>query len=151
VADANAAWIEGSGDADPADPGESTWNNLAHPSTAWTGGAGGGASIATLVDTVTITNPSTVSVGDTLTFTLSGTELDKLETWAAGGTNAGFLLKTTEGTAQNAIRVGSSENSTASYRPSLDVTYTVIPEPSSLALLGLGLLGMACGWQRRHK
>ena len=43
VADANAAWIQGAGGSGrTAIAGESSWNNLAHPSTGWTGGAGSG-------------------------------------------------------------------------------------------------------------
>ena len=42
---ANAGWIEGRGasirdESDPANPGESTWNNRAHPATPWVGGPG---------------------------------------------------------------------------------------------------------------
>lgn len=43
----------------------------------------------------------------------------------------------------------SSDTSTASLRPSLTISYTPVPEPTTLALIGLGALGFAAGRRRK--
>jgi hypothetical protein len=155
LADANAAWIEGTGNANAVN-GDPCWNYLAYDSTSpidWTGGAGIGADassagIDSLIDTVTIPDPTAVAVGDTLTFNLSSSALDTLESWAAGGMNAGFFIKTDETVTANAIQVASREHDTATYRPTLEVQYAV-PEPS--CMLTLGMLSAATLFLRRRR
>ena len=150
IADANAAWAEGTGNQDRLD-GASCWDYLAYDATSptnWTGGAGIGldassSGLQALVATVAVADMSTANVGDEFEFALNATGLSALETWALDGTNAGFLLKTSTDTGNpgsdtvGALFFGSKENATTSYRPELTLNYTIIPEPSTFALLVL--------------
>jgi hypothetical protein len=92
----------------------------------WTGGEGIGIStnsgIRTLLATATI-DVNTFVIGSTVTFFIESPEgLAALETWARGGTNAGFLLTTDEASGgMNALQVASSEYATVASRPTLRV------------------------------
>ncbi len=146
IADANAGWIEGTMSAATAGAGEPCWGYRQYDTTFWTGGAGIGNStaspgIAALLDTQTI-DVDTINVGTAITFAItSAAGLNAIKAWSTNGLNGGFLLATDETSpGQNALLVGSSEHATESYRPSLSVTYTVVPEPSTVSMLGLAAL-----------
>ncbi len=142
---ANAGWSEGNGD-NAVVPGASSWNYRAHNTTPWVGGAGLGTSTAspglsTLVGTATIhpnaADPNAMQIGDKVSFNITGPQgLAAVQSWATGGTNAGFFLKTNLDTGetnarQGAVYFGSKENVVADRRPELSVTYTT---PSGIAI-----------------
>jgi len=127
LADANAGWIEGTKNAEPAGTGESCWARQQYSTVPWVGGPGIGnstnsAGVAAQLATATV-NASTINVGTNIVFCIESPEgLATLERWARGGTNAGLLLTTDEASpGQNALFVGSREHATASYRPTLRV------------------------------
>lgn len=59
----------------------------------------------------------------------------------------GWLLKLTDETLA-AVRFGSFQNPGEAARPQLVIEYSVIPEPGTAALVGLGLLGLAARRRR---
>ncbi len=126
LADSNAGWVEGSKNAATAGTGESCWRWRQYNTVGWTGGEGIGIStnsgIRTLLATATI-DVNTFVIGSTVTFFIESPEgLAALETWARGGTNAGFLLTTDEASGgMNALQVASSEYATVASRPTLRV------------------------------
>lgn len=136
IQDANAGWVEGTGNAVTANSGESSWNYLAHSSTAWAGSAGlstpGTDYLATPIDGTRVMSSSTVA-GTIFSWTLP---VSLVESWIEG-TNAGLILSVTdyEGLeSDDYFRFGSSEHGTAAYRPTLTINYTPIPEPGAAAL-----------------
>ncbi len=131
--DSNAGWLEGTGSAAVV-PGASSWSSLAHGTASWTGGPGVGVSTAspglsTLLGTATIA-PATMAVDDKVSFQITSPEgIAVLQSWAGGGTNAGFFLKTSTDTGTTnsgwgAVYFGSKENTTESRNPVLSVDYT---------------------------
>ncbi|MDZ7618103.1 MAG: hypothetical protein U1E05_13950 [Patescibacteria group bacterium] len=131
--DSNAGWVEGTGNADVVN-GASSWNYLAYSTTPWTGGAGVGASVGSaglhaLLGTATIV-PASMAVDDKVSFQITSPEgIAALQSWATGGTNAGFFLKTSTDTGTTnadwgAVYFGSKENVTVSRQPVLSVDYT---------------------------
>ena len=128
--DANAGWVEGNKNALPAGDGESCWEYLSYDDTGWSGGKGIGnstvsAGISNLLASVTV-DVDTVTNGQKIVLSLDSPEaLAAVERWISGGTNAGMLLVTDEASAgQNALQVGSSENSDPAKRPEFKLTYT---------------------------
>ncbi len=126
---ANAAWVEGAKISTP-ETGSACWEFRKYDTDAWTGGPGIGnsadsAGLSNLLASVTV-DVASVTNGQKLVFTLdSETVRSALDVWARGGTNAGLLLVSDETAAgQNAIGLGSDEETTAASRPVLAVTYT---------------------------
>lgn len=155
----NAAWVEGIDIATtPTTTQGATWNNLSagdSGSTAWSGGAGIGNStasvgISTLVDTVAITNDDAV-IGGTVTFNLNAAALTQIDSWATGGSNAGFFLTSTEDQDVQNVAIFASREHATDAGPTLSVDYTVIPEPSTAALLIGALAGSLALRRRQHR
>lgn len=136
VADANADWVPGVGTGAPESGGGATW--LVRSQTAgsgvgseWAGGAAGALvagtdSIDTVVGSATVAAGS--AVGSTVAFNLDAATV---QGWIAG-TNGGVFIDVS--TITNVLGFGSSDNGTIANRPTLSVTFDVIPEPGSLAL-----------------
>ena len=94
ISAANTDWIEGIG-GKPANPDESTWNNLAHPATPWAGGpalADPGGTVGTI---------GTFAVTTQTGFVEYNVDLDTsaIVSWIEGGANnPGMLIKPTSDT-----------------------------------------------------
>jgi hypothetical protein len=142
----NVGWVEGTGSFTPAQPGEATWNNRAHPSTPWAGSPG-------LEGAGDIFNPS--SPTDTVNMAFydpidTGYEFDLLpgtvNAWINGTfPNAGLLFKQSDDQIPAIHELYSSEyngTNAVNLRPRLVIEYTPlagsalgVPEPSTMALL----------------
>ncbi|MFK7788843.1 MAG: DNRLRE domain-containing protein [Phycisphaeraceae bacterium] len=87
-------------------------------------------------------NPNTVATGTEFDFT--STDLTSSVVGANGGALS-LLIKgdVEDGTVRNLFQFASNENTFASPGPVLTIDYTPVPEPTSLALLGLGGLLIA--------
>jgi len=165
------AWIEGTGTGgvNSGDNGASTWNFMnqfggaANPQpgdTAWPGGQGAGPGLTSGGNPPAVNNGYFVdpmgevtwdtnndSAGDVKSISLSGVAgigdgsltalIDHM-----GTSDAGFVMVSDAegGSSTQRFFYHTSEASTASDRPLL--TVTVIPEPTSLALFGLGGLAL---------
>ena len=150
IADNNADWVEGTGQF-VVQNGSSSWNSKQHP-TAWIGGGGGGA-LGALQDT--IANVSGNDAANTFyVFDLAPSLVDHWVTIA----NAGVVIK--EGAEIDGAGSGTDLQiefyaaefgaiADAPVRPKLTVTYTIIPEPATLSLLGLASLLMV-GCRRKR-
>ena len=135
------SWGEGTG-ADAtgsvASPGVATWNERHFGSTAWS--SPGGQIGADFAD-----NPSaTTAISDLGEYVWgSSTRLvNDVKGWiAAPETNFGYMLiSQSEGSLGSGRRFGAKEQPGGlTPPPRLIVTYTVVPEPSMVALAGMGL------------
>ncbi len=142
VSSANGDWVEGTGTPGTV-TGASTWSYKHYTTGNWAGSAGCSTAGTDYVSTGLAT--ASGASGTWVTWTLSAAGLELLEDWADGAkTNTGFYLRHTTG---NRLNYRSSEYSTVSYRPKLDITYT--PEPATMTLLGLGGLGLLIRRKRR--
>jgi hypothetical protein len=86
-----------------------------------------------------------LTAGDgTFTFPLGANNfnvLSSLQAWSGGFANRGWIFRPSSvvDPVTDGILFRSAEDATANLRPRLSVTFTPIPEPSVLALAGLGL------------
>jgi hypothetical protein len=148
ISAANAGWQQGTGTSfGPSAPdGEATWQKLAESSTNWAGSAG-------LKTSNTDYNPTAVATGiyntsdasgTIVSFTLSASQVQSWIDTPSG--NAGLVLRTANWSGNPTpiyyanAQYSTSEQSNAALRPELVLEVSAIPEPASLA--GLGLLGL---------
>jgi hypothetical protein len=129
-------WTEGLGltsQGAPALPGESTWNNRHHPLTPWAapGGLAGTDYVATTSATTTVNLAGPYS--------WVGLATDVQTMLDSPATNHGWMLiSDREADINTARQFESSESPTGAF-PTLAVTYTQIPEPSSAILTVLSV------------
>jgi hypothetical protein len=64
---------------------------------------------------------------------------ESVNTWSQGATNHGWLIDALGG---NGWQFDTAENATIAFRPQLDVTFRVVPEPTAMAFFGLAALGL---------
>ena len=128
LADVNASWVEGTfagtGAGNPAD-GQSIWNSRnAHTTspTPWAGSVGASTPGTDYVNTVLASYPYTTATTGTIALPVAG-DLSFIDTWVAGGTNAGFYLKNAIENTTNRINFV-SRNGAAAARPELVLSFT---------------------------
>ncbi len=143
-------WGEGSGSSNTGSvalAGNATWNERHFLETSW--GTPGG-----LIGTDYANNPSaTTAVGNIGAYVWgSSTELiSDVQAWlAAPSSNFGFMLvNQSEALSGSARRFASREQSdNIKTPPKLTITYSIVPEPSAIGLIMLGLI--AAGFRRRR-
>jgi len=132
-----SSWGEGTNTGSSgtvAEPGDATWNSRFQGSLLWNTSGG---------DLVSTTSASTFVTG-LGTYTWSSPQFLADLQWWAGNSSSNFgwiLISEAEAINQSARRFGSREDPLNA--PVLTLDYTVIPEPSTLVLTLLGLLGAA--------
>jgi len=158
----NIGWNEGTGNFTPAAPGEATWNNLAHPSTPWTGGpgldgAGGLVAPTNPLDTVNLAFYDPIDTAYEFDLSPSLVNLWILEHVAAP--NAGLVFKQVDGQIPAIHELYSSEYvgaNAVNLRPRLVIEYTPlgaigdsesVPEPAT----GILLLFAGTVWAARRR
>ena len=139
-----ASWGEGNGSdhgGSPAGANQTTWNNRFGTSgSPWT--SAGGDFSATVSATRSITGFGSY------TFSSTANLVSDVQGWLnSPANNFGWLLRSeSELTATSIRRFGSRDDPSNS--PLLTITYTPVPEPSSLTLLAGGALVLA--WRTRR-
>jgi len=128
-----------------ASAGEATWNFRFAHDTPWSvpGGLAG-------VDFSTDLSGKALvqSLGEQVVFESNPTLLGDLQSWLnQPGANFGWMLMTEDESIGKTARGFASRES--GFGPTLTITFTVVPEPSSLALVGFSLLFFTAIWRRR--
>lgn len=137
------SWVEGNKGSSvnrngaTATAGESTWFYRNYNSNFWTGGFGGGAGSdfsATVSGTKLINVP-----GQTNTWANTLDLMADVQLWLDNpGSNFGWmLLSDGQGSGGTARRFGTRESTDALQRPLLTIDFSAVPEPTTVALLGL--------------
>jgi len=125
------------------DEADATWNDPDGDGSAGTGDTTAGGTLGTTLSSLAVANPSAVLLGDTLTFADSAAFQTAVENALAAGDNTlRLLLKGDATSGAKFIRIYDETFATAGLRPELLVEFTVIPEPATLALAAVGLLGL---------
>jgi hypothetical protein len=140
------AWAEGSspgnaGRGGVAGTGDVTWLHTSYNTSFWTTPGGDFAA-----------SPSaTGSASPSLFTALSGAQMAAdVQAWVATPSqNFGWILRGDEVAAGSAARLDSDESPTASFRPTLSVTYDVVPVPEP-GTLGLGITALLLVGRRRR-
>lgn len=131
---ANANWVEGTANG-TTQSGSATWGSKG-PS-AWAGSAGASTAGTDYTDTVLASYGGPLTAGDAA-FTSEAAFLTAVSSNAGGSLNLGIAINNSA--ISQYYRFATQEHATAA-APELEITYTVIPEPSSLVLmLGAGFL-----------
>jgi len=128
-----ADWVEGTknfANGQPASSGEVTWNNRAHPSTAWSGSAGANG------DFVVSSSASTAVTGLGDYFWTDSALTADIQEWVDNpSTNFGWILiSDNEINNKTARAFGSREHATAASRPELVVEYTPLALPTEITI-----------------
>lgn len=130
--------LGGQGQGVAASAGDITWNSSFHASSLWStpgGNFAASGSASALIDAL---------VGTTKSWT-SAELVSDVQNWLDNPSgNFGWMLKNMDEASANSGRTFyTSEVATAAFRPQLEVTYEVVPEPSTVALgLAAGLVSL---------
>lgn len=145
---ATKTWGEGASNAGdpggsgaPSTAGDATWIHNAFPGSLWASAGG---------DFVAAPSATTI-VGFPNKYDFAGAQLTAdIAAWIANpANNFGWLLTGDETNPNTAKRFNTHENTIATDRPSLSVTYTV-PEPAALGLLGALIVPALARRRPRH-
>ncbi len=141
---ATAAWGQGTsnasagggGNGTAATIGDATWLHTFFNSSQWSAAGGDFAPVTSAITSV-------AGVGN-YTWTSPNLAAD-VQAWLdQPATNFGWMLVGDETTNQTVKRFDTRENSNATFRPSLTIDFTPVPEPSAAGLAAVGLLAAAC-------
>ncbi|MCD4728154.1 MAG: DNRLRE domain-containing protein [Pirellulales bacterium] len=149
VLPANTGWVEGAGTGTPASSGEPCWNYHGYNTVPWAGSAGLSTADTDYAAAALDVPQASGAIGNTVTFTFNDVSFfNGPGGWLANPLdNAGFLFQSVPGTGSGQWTYNqyhSSEGTTVALRPVLTLDVTPIPEPSTLALLATGLIGLLC-------
>jgi hypothetical protein len=143
------SWGEGTsmgnaGNPAPATIGDATWLHRFYNTSLWSDPGGD-------FDPQQSADTAIGSASQPYVWSGAGLVADVQEWVASPASNFGWVLRGEEGDTTTALRFDSRESSIAANRPQLTVTYTVVPEPVSVALLASGLLVVITRWEHaRH-
>ena len=132
----NGTGLSGVGQGFPASPGDATWSSPFFGSNLWTNAGGDFEAInsgSQLVGAATLDVPYTWGSTPQMVADVQGW----LDTPAS---NEGWILLGPEVTPQTARIFYSREASNPDFSPRLVVTFTSVPEPGGLLLIGVGLI-----------
>jgi hypothetical protein len=140
--------IGGQGQGAMATGGDATWNDSFYSTTsptAWTHAGGDFSGTASASNTIT-----NAILGNTYTWGSTTGIVSDVQAWLdTPSSNFGWMLKNSDETdATTFLAFYSRNTATASFHPQLTITYTAVPEPSSivLSLLAIGTV-LAGGWR----
>jgi hypothetical protein len=129
------SWGEGTGSdhgGSAGGAGQATWSNRAGAGTAWTT-AGGDFS-------PTVSGSRSIAGNGSYTFNSTANMVNDVQDWLnSPANNFGWLLRSESETSSSTIRRFASRDDLAN-APMLTIDFTPVPEPKSLAFLGLGIL-----------
>lgn len=154
IQNANSGWVEGTGTGN-SQTGSASWNHAVNQTVDWAGSEGlstpGTDYVASAVDGTKVVTARTGNGWSGTEFTWN-LPVSLLQSWISG-TNAGLVFAAADFgdlVANDYFRFGSSNHTTAEWRPMLTVNYTPIPEPGMVVLLGLGILAACPGRRTRN-
>jgi hypothetical protein len=136
---------EGLGAGAPAAPGEATWNNRFAGGTLWAQPGGqAGVDFSTTISSLAFVG----GAGDEIIFASGPALIAEVQFWLDNpASNFGWMLKTeSEAVGKTARSFASRESG---FGPTLTLSYTVVPEPSTVALAGLFLICFGAIRRRR--
>lgn len=122
----------GGGGGAAATAGDATWLHTFYNTSTWTTAGGTYAASAS----------ASTGVGDVGAYTWSSVQLasDVQSMLDAPGADFGWVIVGSEANEVTAKRFETRESTTADHRPTLVVDYELVPEPATLATLGLGFV-----------
>lgn len=132
---------------DLAAPGEATWNHRFAGGAPWTmpGGRAG-----TDFSTVLSSTAFVYGIGDPVEFESTPELIADLQQWVDNpAANFGWLMMTESEDVRRTARGFASRES--GFGPTLTIEFSPVPEPSTLALVGLSAGVVAWGLRRRHR
>lgn len=129
----------------PAAPGEASWSHRFAPTTLWSSPGGqAGVDFSPLLSSTALAQ----GIGDTVVFESSSALVADIQTWLnQPQSNFGWMLMTESENLQKTARGFASRES--GFGPTLTIGFTAVPEPSTIALMVVSLLGFAAA--RKHR